>query len=176
MTKWLAALGMVLMAQPASAAVVSAGANGFVVRHSATLVVPPDAAFRAFANVSGWWNKDHTYSGDSVSLTLSPVAGGCFCERLKNGGGIEHLRVTFVQPGERMLLTGALGPLLYEAVAGAMDVQFEKIAGGTRVTMTYKVAGFANGGADKLSAPVDTVLGEQMRRYRAFASARRPRG
>ena len=49
-------------------------------------------------------------------LQLRP--GGCFCETLDGGGGIEHMRVTYVQPGERVVLTGGLGPLLYEATAG----------------------------------------------------------
>ncbi len=34
--------------------------------------------------------------------------------------------------GKRVVLTGSLGPLLYDATAGSMDVQFEKIAGGTQ--------------------------------------------
>ena len=54
-------------------------------------------------------------------MSLSP--GGCFCERLPNGGGIEHMRVAFVDPGKRLVLTGSLGPLLYQATAGVMDVQ-----------------------------------------------------
>ena len=35
------------------------------------------------------------------------------------------MRVTYVDPGKRIVLTGSLGPLLYEATAGVMDVQFE---------------------------------------------------
>ncbi len=55
-----------------------------------------------------------------------------------------------------------------------MDVQFERIAGGTRVTLDYRVAGFAKGGADKLAPAVDSVLAEQFKRYRDFARAYRP--
>ena len=101
-------------------------------------------------------------------------AGGCFCERLDGGGGIEHLRVSYVDPGKRVVLTGSLGPLLYEATAGVMDVQFERIAGGTRVTMDYRVAGFANGGADKMAPLVDSVLADAVQAYREFARAYRP--
>ena len=75
--------------------------------------------------------------------------------------------------GKRVVLTGSLGPLLYDATAGSMDVQFEKIAGGTKVTMDYKVAGFADGGADKLAPVVDGVLGAQFKRYREFARSQR---
>jgi hypothetical protein len=55
-----------------------------------------------------------------------------------------------------------------------MDVQFDRIAGGTRVTMDYRVAGFANGGADKMAPLVDGVLAEQFKRYREFARGQRP--
>ena len=54
--------------------------------------------------------------------SLDPRPGGCFCEPLEGVGGIEHMRVTFVQPDERIVLTGSLGPLLYEATSGVMDV------------------------------------------------------
>ena len=69
------------------------------------------------ARSAQWWSKDHTYSGDAARMSLQLRPGGCFCETLDGGGGIEHMRVTFVQPGERVVLTGSLGPLLYEATA-----------------------------------------------------------
>ena len=167
-----AVLPLVLLAAPASSEVVSAGANGFVIRHVAELPAPPQRAFAAFGQLPRWWNPDHSYSGKAANLRLVLAPGGCFCERLP-GGGIEHMRVALVQPGERVVLVGALGPVLFDAVAGSMDVRFiAGTAGGTRVTMEYKVAGFANGGADKLAPIVDRVLGEQLRRYAGFASAR----
>ena len=61
------------------------------------------------------------------------------------------MRVTYVDPGKRIVLTGALGPLLYEATAGVLDVQVKSTAGGSQLTLDYKAAGFANGGADKLA-------------------------
>jgi hypothetical protein len=154
---------------PAAAEVVSAGPNGFHIRHSVQLVVPQQDAFAAFGNISGWWDDEHTYSGDSANMSLSLRPGGCFCEHLPSGGGVEHMRVAYVAPGERAVLTGSLGPLLYEATAGVMDVQAERIAGGSRLTVDYKVAGFANGGAEKLAPLVDQVLGEQVKRLRAAA-------
>jgi len=51
-----------------------------------------------------------------------------------------------------------------------MDVKFERIAGGSRVTMTYRAAGFANGNGDKMAPIVDSVLGEQLKRFRTFAA------
>jgi hypothetical protein len=163
-----------LLASPAAAGVVSAGPNGFHVRQSVQIVIPTDAAYTGFGRVADWWNKDHTYSGDSGNLSMALSPGGCFCERLPNGGGIEHMRVSYLDPGKRIVLTGSLGPLLYEATTGVMDMQFERTAGGSKITMDYKVAGFANGGAEKLAPLVDSVLADQFRRYREYV--RRPSG
>lgn len=173
MWKIMLAIGLVT-ATPATAEVVSADARGFEVRHSISLVVPQPAAYAAIGQVQNWWSKDHSYSGDAARLSLDMRQGGCFCERLDGGGGIEHLRVSYVQPGERIVLSGALGPLLFEAVAGVMDVQVERIAGGSKITMTYRAAGFAKGNAAELAPLVDQVLGEQMKRLRAYA-ARAPK-
>jgi len=173
--KGLAFACVLLVASPAAAEVVSAGANGFEVRHSVNLVIPQQKAFSAFSEVQNWWSKDHTYSGNAANLSLQLRPGGCFCERLDNGGGIEHLRVTYVQPGERIVLSGSLGPLLYEATSGVMDVKVERIAGGSRITMDYKAAGFAKGGAAELAPIVDKVLGEQMKRLRVYAAGGAPK-
>jgi len=163
------AAALILAPGAAAAEVVSAGPHGFHIRHSVQLVVPQPDAFAAFGNIGSWWSGDHTYSGDAANLSLQLRPGGCFCERLPDGGGIEHLRVAYVAPGERVVLTGSLGPLLFEATNGVLDVQVERIAGGSRLTMDYKVAGFAEGGAEKLAPIVDQVLGEQMKRYRESA-------
>jgi len=171
--KWVIALGPVLglvfAGSPARAEVVSAGPNGFHVRHSVQMVVPQQAAYAAFGQVGSWWNAEHTYSGKTANLSMALTAGGCFCERLDNGGGIEHMRVSFVDPGKRIVLLGSLGPLLYEATSGVMDLTFERIAGGSKVTMDYKVSGFAEGGAEKLAPIVDAVLADQFKRYREYA-------
>ena len=159
-----------IMAAPASAAVVSAGDHGFEVQHSVNLVVPQAEAFAAFGQIGQWWGNEHTYSGDAKRMSLQMRPGGCFCEPLDGGGGIEHMRVTYLQPGERVVLTGSLGPLLYEATAGVMDVKVERIAGGSRLTMNYRAAGFAKGGAAAMAPLVDQVLGAQMKRFRVFAA------
>ncbi len=168
--KFAIALLLLAVPAPAAAEVVTASANGFELRHSVEVPLLPAEAFAAFGQVQSWWRADHTYSGKSANLSMKLLPGGCFCEALPNGGGIEHLRVTYVDPGKRAVLTGALGPLLYEAVAAVMDVKVDKIPGGSRVTMTYKASGFAAGNADKLAPLVDQVLSGQLDAYRDFAS------
>jgi hypothetical protein len=169
--KYLAAIAL-LAASPAAAEIVSASPNGFEVRETVNLVVPPQMAWSSFGDIAAWWDPEHTYSGKSQNLSLSLSPGGCFCERFPKGGGIEHLRVTYVDPGKRIILTGALGPLLYEATSGVMDVQIKSTAAGSQLTLDYRASGFANGGAEKLAPTVDQVLAAQMKRLRAFATAR----
>ena len=164
-------LPALVLATPASAAVLNASDHGFEVQHSVNLVAPQADAFAAFGKIGQWWSSEHTYSGDAKRMSLQMRPGGCFCEPLDGGGGIEHMRVTYVQPGERVVLTGSLGPLLYEATSGVMDVKVERIAGGSKVTMNYRAAGFAKGGAAAMAPLVDQVLGEQMKRFRVFAAA-----
>ena len=167
----VAAFALLIASTPAGTEVVSTSSNGFVVRQSVSLVVKPEVAFNAFGNVGSWWGKEHTYSGDPANMTLRAAPGGCFCERIpETGGGVEHMHVAFVEPGKRMVMTGSLGPLLYEATNGVMDVQVKTRAGGSILTIDYKVAGFANGGAEKMAPQVDEVLEAQLKRFRDYVT------
>ena len=157
-------------AAPASAEVLSAGDHGFEIQHSVNLVVPQAQTFAAFGRVGQWWNKEHTYSGDAARMSIQMRQGGCWCESLEGGGGVEHMRVAFLKPGEQVVFTGSLGPLLYEATSGVMQVKVEPIAGGSKLTMNYRVAGFAKGGGAQMAPLVDQVLAEQMKRFRAYAA------
>lgn len=166
----LVALSITLAAAPASAEVLNAGEHGLEVQQVVNLVVPQPQAFAAFGQVGRWWNKEHTYSGDASRMSLQLRPGGCWCETLDDGGGVEHMRVAYIQPGERVVLTGSLGPLLYEATTAVMDVKVERIAGGSRVIMNYKAAGFAKGGAAAMAPLIDGVLADQMKRFRTYAA------
>ena len=157
----------VAVASPAGAEVVSASASGLEVRHTVEVAMPPAAAFARFGKVGTWWSGDHTYSGNARNLSLSLQPGGCWCEKLPNGGGVEHMRVAYVDPEKHIVLTGALGPLLYLATTGVMDVQFKPTPKGTQVVFDYRAAGFFNGGADKIAPGVDAVLAEQAKRFGA---------
>ncbi len=168
--RWIAFAGLLLTTPAAvGAEVLSSSANGFHLRQSVTLPGPPDSAFASFGKIEKWWSPDHTYGGDASRLSLQLRPGGCFCEQLASGG-IEHLRVNYVDSPKRLVLTGGLGPLLYEGVTAVMDVRVEPSGTGSKVTMDYKAAGFASGGADKLAPAVDGVLAEQIKRFAAFAS------
>ena len=164
--------GLLLISMPAGAEVVSANAHGFEVSNSASIVIPVTQAYAAFGRIGAWWGDNHTYSGKAINMRLALQPGGCFCESIPTGGGVEHMRVSVVMPNERIVMTGSLGPVLYEAASGVMDVKFERIAGGTKVTMNYRAAGFAKGDAEKMAPLVDSVLAEQLKRFRTYAAKR----
>jgi len=167
------ALIALALSSPATAEVVSASPNGFEVRESVGVEQPSERAFTAFGSIGSWWSAEHSYSGNASNLSLDLQPGGCFCERLPNGGGVQHMHVTYVDPGKRIVLTGSLGPLLFLSTTGVMDVKFEPLAGGTQITLDYRAAGFFNGGADKAAPAVDSVLGEQLTRLKAYLATSR---
>lgn len=167
--KILAAAALVL-ASPAAAEVVHADNHGFEVSHSVSVKLSPADALMAFTRVSRWWMADHTYSGSPANLSLDPRPGGCLCEHFPAGGGIEHLRVTYFEPGKYLILTGAMGPLLHEAVTGVMNVRVEPDGRQTRLTLDYRASGFANGGGEKFAGMVNRMLGDTIEHYRVYAN------
>ncbi len=48
--------------------------------------------------------------------------------------------------------------------------RFKALTMGSAMIMNYKVAGFANGGADKMAPLVDRVLGGMVSRFSAYAT------
>jgi hypothetical protein len=148
--------------------VVSASTNGFMLRSVITVPGTPAAAYAALVDVKQWWDKAHTYSGDSKNLTITATPGGCFCETLP-GGGVQHGTVALAWPGQTLRIIGALGPLQQMGVSGAMTWQFEKAAEGTKVTFTYAVGGYSEAGFEKLAPLVDGVMAGQMKAFKAYA-------
>ncbi len=162
-------LFVLLMAPAAVAAdVVNVSAAGFTSRFIVTVPGTPEAAYATVVNVKEWWDKDHTYSGDSRNLSIAAVPGGCFCEALP-GGGVQHGTVGLAWPGRMLRIMGALGPLQEMGVAGAMTWQFEKAPDGTKITFTYVVGGYPTMPFDKLAPLVDGVLAGQMKAIEAYA-------
>lgn len=160
-------------AAPADAEVVSASAGAFEISRSVTVPVTPDAAYGALGHVGRWWSSAHSYSGNAANMTLDLHAGGCFCEKLADGGSIEHMRVIAARPGRLLRLSGALGPLQAEAVAGVMSWTLAADPAGVRIVQTYSVSGHVRGGADKIAPAVDQVMGEQLQRLADYLRAAR---
>jgi hypothetical protein len=151
-----------LQAQRGSADVASVANNGFEIREMAHTAASPDKVYAALLQPALWWSSDHTFSGNAANLVLEARAGGCWCERLPNGGSVEHLRVVFVSPGKTLRLRGALGPFQGLAVDGVMSWTLKAAANGTDISLTYAIGGYAKDGFDELSKAADQVLGQQI--------------
>lgn len=157
----------------AAGEVVARAPGGFVVAEVLTLEAPPARAFEALTEeVGAWWDVAHSYSGDGANLTLDASAGGCFCERLPGGGGVEHMRVVFAAPGKTLRLEGGLGPLRQMGAYGVMEFQLEPADDGARLTFRYTVSGYAPDGLDAVAEPVDRVLRGQLSRLADYLAAR----
>jgi len=171
----LLAIALLLVAAPAGADVVESTATGFLVRQEATIDSPPDKVYRALANEVGrWWNPEHTYSGDAANLSIDARPGGCFCEKLADGGGVEHLVVSYVSPGKVLRMRGALGPLQAHGLAGSLTWSLVPAGSATRLVLTYSVGGYMQGGFDKMAPAVNFVLGEQVGRLKSYVETGKP--
>ena len=95
-------------------------------------------------------------------MTIDARPGGCWCEKLPKGGGVEHGRVVNVAPGSLLRLHAALGPLQELAVTGSLTWEIMPGASGSTLTMTYVVGGYTQGGLAALADPVDKVMMQQV--------------
>jgi hypothetical protein len=171
----ITAMTMAACPYAANAEIVSAAPAGFSLRHVAEMPnIAAPVIWAALSDVSKWWDPEHTYSGDARNLTLEPVVRGCFCERLSLYAGIEHMSVVYAQPAKTLRLSGALGPLQEFGVAGRLTFQIEPAGGGSRLTVTYNVGGFADRPLADWAPIVDEVLGQQVKRLTRFVTSGNP--
>lgn len=113
-------------------------------------------------------------SRDAANLSIELRAGGCFCERLKDGGSVQHLQVVYASPGEGLRLRGALGPLQMEGVDGTLAWTLKPVEGGTNVTQSYVVGGYIRSGMEQWAPRVDRVHDEQLQRLKSFVEGKSP--
>lgn len=171
-TMFAAAALALLAAGSARAEVADAQPNGFEVRHQMVIAAPARAVWATLVQPSKWWASAHTWSGSAANLSLGAASGGCFCERLPNGGSVLHMTTVNAAPGQKLVLSGALGPLQNSGASGALTFLLAEKDGQTTVTVTYDVGGYLKGGLDKIAAPVDGVLGQQVAGLKTAAEAR----
>ena len=161
------------LAGPASGAVVDSGASGFTVSVERRLGPDSPEARQAVWSIliapDRWWSSAHSWSGDASNMTLDPKVGGCWCERLKDGGMVEHARVLAVEPQKRLLLRGELGPMQTLAAVGKLELSVGTADGQTVVTLRYAIAGYGFGDTVTFANAVDGVISEQADRLAAVA-------
>ncbi len=132
----------------------------------------PSRVYTAITGPARWWDSSHTYSGNASNLSLDARAGGCWCEQLADGGSVQHMTVLTAMPERMLRLSGGLGPLQAGAVNAVMTWTIKHDGAGSEVTLSYLVDGYYPGGLDKVRDDVDTVLGLQLERLRAYLGAK----
>lgn len=159
-------------AVPAAAEVVSSADNGCLIRQTVHLAAAPQQVYDAIIQPGKWWNPEHTFSGSAANLTLDARAGGCFCEKLPDGGSTQHMQVVLAVPGKTLMLRGALGPFQGQGVAGALTWKMVAAGSGsgTDLTLTYILGGYLTlpGGFADWSKRADAMLATQVARLQKF--------
>ncbi|MBX7496493.1 SRPBCC family protein [Qipengyuania sp. 6B39] len=171
MFRTIAAASAMLLAAPVSAEVVETSANGFVTRDTANVAASPMEAWLALTRPGLWWNDSHTWSGDAANMTLTPQAGGCFCERVPGedredgfslDGSVQHMTVVQAYPLRVLRMRGGLGPLQGEPATGILTITLKEVDGGTRILWEYNVGGAMRYVIAEISKAVDAVMSQQL--------------
>jgi uncharacterized protein YndB with AHSA1/START domain len=171
----IATVVLATLSQLANADVIASSAAGFVSEHVLTIAAPRARVFEALTNEVGrWWDPQHSDSGNAANFSIDPRPGGCFCERL-NDGGVAHMTVVFVQRDAVLRMVGGLGPLQSMAVSGSMTFALSDAAAGTtRLEYRYAVGGYSPEGLDRLAIPVDQVQLGQLERLLRYVETGNP--
>jgi uncharacterized protein YndB with AHSA1/START domain len=149
--------------------VADSAANGFTVKLDVAIQAPPQDVYRRLVhNIADWWDSAHTFSGDAHNLSIDDKPMGCFCEKLPSGGGARHMEVVYADPGKKLVLIGALGPMQPMAATGSMTIQLTSAGEGTKVAVVYALTGYLPTGMNSLAVPVDAVLTQQFTRLKSL--------
>jgi uncharacterized protein YndB with AHSA1/START domain len=169
-----AAAALLSASASAGADVIESADAGMRIKTTMTIQAPKERVYAALLDIGKWWSAEHTFSGDPKNLTLEAKPGGCFCEALPQGGGVRHMTVVFVAPNQRLILSGALGPLQTGGLSGAMTIVLSGKEAATELTLTYNVGGYFPGGLTKIAPDVDGVLRTQISRLKSVAETGKP--
>ncbi len=160
-------------AAPAAAEIIEAREDHFVTRNQAVVEADAKAVWLALISPSRWWSGEHTWSADAANLTLTPQAGGCFCEKIPEvnepdrftlEGSVEHMRVLQAYPEVALRMQGALGPLQSEPVTGILTIAISDVEDGTRIVWEYNVGGKMRYPLEVIAPAVDGVMTLQLTR------------
>ena len=160
-----------LSATPVAAEVTGGGPDSFVSRHEVVVKASPKEVWLALISPATWWTSEHTWSGEAANLSLTPQAGGCFCEKIPEvdepgrftlEGSVEHMRVIQAYPERALRMLGALGPLQSEPVTGILTIAISEVEQGTRIVWEYNVGGPMRYELPVIARAVDGVMGLQV--------------
>ncbi|MEO5559064.1 MAG: hypothetical protein ABIR10_05225 [Dokdonella sp.] len=158
----------------AHAEVKQSAADSFLITFSNPVAATPAKTYAAIAQPQSWWSNEHTWSGKASNLSLKAEAGGCFCERWKDGS-VEHGRVIMALPDKVLRLESALGPLQEFSLKGILSFWIKTgDDGATQLVVEYRVNGANGSGLDTFAPNVDEVLGEQVARLVRYIDSGNP--
>lgn len=151
------------VAAPVAAEIIESENGGFAITHTAVVASDRAMVWQELIHPERWWS--HTWSDNSANLRLESVAGGCFCETIPGSdewpaGSVEHMRVVMVMPGQILRMSGSLGPLQSEALAGTLTVTLADTNAGTRIEWDYVTGGQSRLDLQGIAPIVDNVQAE----------------
>ena len=161
------------IASSAQTAVIKSAPDGFVSDSSAVIGVKPARMWRALTNWSNWWDKAHSYSVKAEAIHLDPRGGGLLLERWDKNS-VKHAVVLSAVAPSSLRMSGGFGPLQALPVNAILDFSLRGEGSGTRLTMTYRVAGTAANNLDTLAVPEDNVMSEGFSRLLNYAATGKP--
>jgi uncharacterized protein YndB with AHSA1/START domain len=168
-----AALMLCASSSMTHAEVKQSAADGFFLTYSGPVAASTTKAYADVTQIQRWWSNEHTYSGKAANLSIKPEAGGCFCERWKDGS-VEHGHVIMALPGKLLRLETSLGPLQELALKGILSFWIKTEDSATTLTVEYRVNGSSGSGLDQFAPNVDEVLGAQVDRLRRYIATGNP--
>jgi uncharacterized protein YndB with AHSA1/START domain len=173
MTRFSIAIAIAAFAPFAHAEVKQSSADAFFLSYQGALATSTAKAYADIVQIGRWWDSEHTYSGKSSNLSIRPEAGGCFCEKWKDGS-VEHGEVLMAMPGKMLRFRTALGPLQERALNGVLTFWLRNEDSATTLTVEYRVNGSNASGLDQIAPSVDEVLGAQVERLRRYIATGNP--
>ncbi len=159
----LSALMAVSLSTAATAEIVEAKSDRYVLKQEATSSMSAKDLWARLIKPETWWHPDHTYSGKSENLSLDLQAGGLWREDW-DGGSVSHGTVIYVKPGSTLRMNAPFGPLQEMAVNVVWTITLTRTEGGTKVTFGEVANGTEGAALDKLAPAVDFVKTEAIKR------------
>jgi len=89
--------------------------------------------------VQSWWGLPYMRDGGAAAIVMEPRLGGRPYEDWGDGQGSVWATVTSLRRDEWIELTGNVG--LFGAVHGVVQIRLADHAGGTRVSLSHRMAG-----------------------------------
>lgn len=155
----LIATGVLTVAAPASAEVVSRTADGFVLRFQSGMETTPEDLIETVGALPQWWDGAHTYTGDNANLSLAFQPGGCWCETLADGTTFHHGEVVSIT-GDTVVFNAPLGPLNGKASRANLTFHVGGPGPGRLVSVDFVVEGPGLGAvADPVNGVMDQAFG-----------------